>query len=35
MGQALALIAIAFGITFVITGLGLVWVSMAKKEATA
>jgi hypothetical protein len=35
MGQAMALIAIAFGITFVITGLGLVWVSMAKKEATA
>ena len=35
MGQALALIAIAFGVTFVITGLGLVWVSMAKKEATA
>lgn len=35
MGQALALIAIAFGITFVITGLGLVWVGMAKKEATA
>lgn len=27
MGQALALIAIAFGIAFVITGLGLVWAS--------
>lgn len=35
MGQALALIAVAFGVTFVITGLGLVWVGMAKKEATA
>lgn len=35
MGQAMALIAMAFGVTFVITGLGLVWVSMAKKEATA
>lgn len=35
MGQALALIAIAFGVTFVITGLGLVWVGMAKKDATA
>ncbi len=33
MGQALALIAVAFGVTFVITGLGLVWVGMAKKEA--
>jgi hypothetical protein len=32
MGQALALIAAAFGITFLITGLGLVWVGMAKKE---
>jgi hypothetical protein len=32
MGQALALIAVAFGITFVIAGLGLVWVAMAKKE---
>jgi hypothetical protein len=36
MGQAMSLIAIAFGITFVITGLGLVWVGMSKKStATA
>jgi len=35
MGQALSLIAIAFGITFVITGAGLVWVSTSKKEALA
>jgi len=32
MGQAMAMIASAFGITFIITGLGLVWVGMAKKE---
>jgi hypothetical protein len=32
MGQALALIAVAFGITFVITGLGLVWVGMGQKK---
>ena len=36
MGQAMALIAMAFGVTFVITGLGLVWVGAAKKgTATA
>jgi hypothetical protein len=35
MGQAMALIAMAFGITFVITGAGLVWVSAAKKDALA
>ncbi|MFN8620799.1 MAG: hypothetical protein U0869_08665 [Chloroflexota bacterium] len=35
MGQAMALIAIAFGITFVITGLGLVWVGAAKKSTAA
>lgn len=35
MGQALALIAMAFGITFIITGAGLVWVAMPKKAATA
>ncbi len=32
MGQALALIAVAFGITFIITGLGLVWVGMGQKK---
>jgi len=31
MGEALAYIAMAFGILFIITGLGLVWVGMAKK----
>jgi len=35
MGQALALIAVAFGITFIITGAGLVWVSAGKKDALA
>jgi hypothetical protein len=35
MGEAMAFIAIAFGILFVITGLGLVWVGMAKKETAA
>ena len=35
MGQAMALIAMAFGVTFVITGLGLVWVAMSKKPETA
>jgi hypothetical protein len=35
MGQALALIAIAFGMTFIIAGAGLVWVAMSKKAATA
>jgi YD repeat-containing protein len=35
MGQALAMIAVAFGILFIITGLGLVWVGMAKPEAAA
>ncbi len=36
LGQALAFIAIAFGILFIITGLGLVWVTGARKvEATA
>ena len=33
MGQALALIAMAFGVTFIITGAGLVWVAMSKKAA--
>jgi hypothetical protein len=32
MGTAMAQIAMAFGVTFVITGLGLLWVGMAKKE---
>jgi hypothetical protein len=31
MGEALSFIAIAFGILFIITGLGLLWVGMAKK----
>lgn len=35
LGQALAIIAVAFGITFIITGAGLVWVAMPKKAATA
>ena len=35
MGQALALISIAFGLTFVITGAGLVWVSTEKKATSA
>jgi hypothetical protein len=35
MGQALALIAMAFGVTFIITGAGLVWVAMSKKAPTA
>jgi hypothetical protein len=35
MGQALALIAMAFGVTFIITGAGLVWVAMSKKPAAA
>lgn len=35
MGQALALIAVAFGITFIITGAGLVWVGWEKKGAAA
>jgi hypothetical protein len=32
MGQAMALIAVAFGAAFVISGLGLLWVGMARKE---
>lgn len=35
MGQALALIAAAFGVTFIIAGLGLVWVGMATKQSEA
>jgi hypothetical protein len=31
MGQSVAFVAIAFGVTFIIAGLGLVWVGMAKK----
>jgi hypothetical protein len=34
MGEALAFIAIAFGVLFVITGLGLLWVGMAKGPET-
>lgn len=33
MGEALAFIAIAFGVTFVITGLGLVWVAWPRRES--
>ena len=32
LGQALALIAIAFGAAFIIAGLGILWVGMAKRE---
>jgi hypothetical protein len=32
MGQAMALIAIAFGLAFIITGGGLVWVGLEKRE---
>jgi hypothetical protein len=32
MGEALALIAIAFGVTFVIAGLGLVWAAWPSKQ---
>jgi hypothetical protein len=35
MGQAMALIAMAFGVTFIITGLGLVWVAMSRKPENA
>jgi len=31
MGQAMALIAIAFGVAFIVTGAGLVWVGMGRK----
>jgi hypothetical protein len=34
MGEALAFIAIAFGVLFIITGLGLLWVGMAKGPET-
>ena len=35
MGQAMALIAMAFGVAFIVTGLGLVWVAMPKKPESA
>ncbi len=35
MGQAMALIAMAFGVAFIVTGGGLVWVVAGKKEALA
>jgi len=35
MGQAMALIAMAFGVAFIITGGGLVWVASTKKEPIA
>lgn len=35
MGQAMSLIAVAFGFAFIITGLGLVWVGMDRKKVPA
>jgi hypothetical protein len=35
MGQAMALIAMAFGVAFIVTGAGLVWVAMARKPEPA
>jgi hypothetical protein len=35
MGQAMALIAIAFGVAFIVTGAGLAWAAMSRKPDTA